>query len=151
MPKISRDTMFLSLNLFIHPPLTQMQHSKQIQINSTVFRYLKSIQHSDILPFGSAFPNPELLYNPKFMQLLAQHAKRKHSYLNSDNMPPGNHALRQIIANRYILQGVQCETDDIVITSGALNALRFGLRGSHTAWGFYFITRHRVLWCMASS
>ncbi len=108
-----------------HP--LEMQHSKNIQINSKVFHYLKSIQHSDILPFGSAFPNPELLYNQKFMQLLAQHAKRKHSYLNSDNMPPGNFALRQLIANRYILQGVQCDTDDIVITSGALNALNLAL------------------------
>ena len=111
----------------IHPPLTQMQHSKQIQINSTVFRYLKSIQHSDILPFGSAFPNPELLYNPKFMQLLAQHAKRKHSYLNSDNMPSSNLLLRKLITSRYVLQGMPWTSDDIVITSGVLETLNLSL------------------------
>ncbi|WP_374573776.1 PLP-dependent aminotransferase family protein [Acinetobacter sp.] len=99
-----------------------------VQINSAVFHYLKSIQTDGILPFGSAFPNPELLYNQKFMQLLAQHAKRKHSYLNNDNMPPGNLVLRTIIANRYVLQGVQCTPDDIVITSGALEALNLSLQ-----------------------
>jgi DNA-binding transcriptional MocR family regulator len=82
-----------------------------------VFHYLKSIQAAEIAPFGSAFPNSELLYNQKFIQLLAQHAKRKNSYLNGDNMPPGNLSLRKLIASRYILQGVSCTADDIVITS----------------------------------
>jgi len=104
----------------IHP-------AENIQINSVVFHYLKQTQTQGIVPFGSAFPNPELLYNPKFMQLLAQHAKRKNSYLNNDNMPPGNLALRQIIASRYMMQGVECNSDDIVITSGALNALNLAL------------------------
>lgn len=101
--------------------------AEHIQINSAVFHYLKNTQAAGFIPFGSAFPNPELLFNQKFMQLLAQHAKRKQSYLNNDNMPPGNLALRQIIASRYMMQGVQCNSDDIVITSGALNALNLAL------------------------
>ncbi|CAM4380163.1 PLP-dependent aminotransferase family protein [Acinetobacter pragensis] len=118
---------------------------KAVQINSAVFHYLKSIQAEDILPFGSAFPNPELLYNQKFMQLLAQHAKRKNSYLNSDSMPPGNLALRKIIANRYILQGMPCTYDDIVITSGALEALNLSLQAL-THPGDYIILQQSVFY-----
>ncbi len=105
-----------------HPP-----HEK-IQINSVVFNYLKETQSAEIIPLGSAFPNPELLFNRKFMQLLSQHAKRKNSYSNQPNMPPGNLELRQIIAGRYQLQGITCHADDIVITSGALDALNLALQ-----------------------
>ncbi|WP_347452685.1 PLP-dependent aminotransferase family protein [Acinetobacter thermotolerans] len=101
---------------------------EKIQINSVVFNYLKDTQAPDIVPLGSAFPNPELLFNSKFMQLLSQHAKRKNSYLNHPNMPPGNLELRQIIAGRYQLQGISCHSDDIVITSGALDSLNLSLQ-----------------------
>lgn len=56
---------------------SEVRLKKNVQINSAVFHYLKSIQAAEIAPFGSAFPNSELLYNQKFIQLLAQHAKRK--------------------------------------------------------------------------
>lgn len=106
----------------------QIGLNPKIQINSVVFNYLKSTQSAEIVPFGSAFPNAELLYNAKFMQILAQQAKRKSSYNNQNHMPPGNQNLRQLIANRYQLQGVTCNQDDIVITSGALEALNLSLQ-----------------------
>ncbi len=55
----------------------QIGLNPKIQINSVVFNYLKSTQSAEIVPFGSAFPNAELLYNAKFMQILAQQAKEK--------------------------------------------------------------------------
>lgn len=125
--------------------IPEVNLNKAVQINSSVFHYLKSIQSDCILPFGSAFTNPELLYSQKFMQLLAQHAKRKHSYLNNDNMPPGNLALRQIIASRYILQGIQCSSDDIVITSGALEALNLALQAL-TKPGDYILLQQSVFY-----
>lgn len=118
---------------------------KNVQINSAVFHFLKSIQSDEILPFGSAFPNSELLYNQKFMQLLAQHAKRKSSYLNSASMPPGNLSLRKLIAQRYILQGMSCSPDDIVITSGALEALNLSLQALTKA-GDYILLQQSVFY-----
>ena len=50
----------------------QISLSPKVQINSVVFNYLKSIQAAEIVPFGSAFPNAELLYNAKFMQIDCQ-------------------------------------------------------------------------------
>ena len=47
--------------------------NQKIEINSIVFHYLKSIQGDHIIPLGSAFPNSQLLYSPKLIQILAQH------------------------------------------------------------------------------
>ncbi|GAA5007719.1 PLP-dependent aminotransferase family protein [Acinetobacter puyangensis] len=99
-----------------------------IQMNSFVFDYLKSIQPTNILPFGSAFPNTALLHQPKLLQIVAQHARRKQSYESSASMPPGLLTLQQIIARRYSLQGIATEPQDIVITSGCLDALNLSLQ-----------------------
>ncbi len=123
---------------------TLAAHEK-IQINSVVFNYLKDTQAADMIPLGSAFPNPELLFNSKFMQLLSQHSKRKNSYLNHPNMPPGNLELRQIIAGRYQLQGISCHSDDIVITSGALDALNLSLQAL-TQPGDYILLQETVFY-----
>lgn len=73
------------------------------------------------------------------MQLLAQHAKRKSSYLNGDSMPPGNLSLRKLIASRYVMQGLSCTADDIVITSGALDALNLSLQALTQAGDFILL------------
>ncbi|WOE30111.1 aminotransferase-like domain-containing protein [Acinetobacter towneri] len=116
------------LNQTERPVPSSLSLNAHIQMNSLVFGYLKSIQSADVSPLGSAFPNAELLFNPKLMQILAQHAKRKSSYFSHDHMPPGNYELRTIIANRYCLQGIPTHANDIVITSGALDALNLSLQ-----------------------
>jgi DNA-binding transcriptional MocR family regulator len=44
------------------------------------------------------------------------------------SLPPGNLALRKLIAQRYCMQGIQTDPDDIVITSGGLDALNLSLQ-----------------------
>ncbi|WP_202386551.1 hypothetical protein, partial [Glaesserella parasuis] len=44
--------------------------NKQVEINSLVFRYLKSI--TDIVPLGSPFPSHDYLNPPKLLQILSQ-------------------------------------------------------------------------------
>lgn len=44
---------------------SEIRLNKQIEINSLVFRYLKSIQAMDIVPLGSAFPSHYILIRPK--------------------------------------------------------------------------------------
>ena len=94
----------------------------KIEINSTVFRYLKSIQSEKIIPFGSAFPDSQLLYSAKLMQTLGQRAKHRLSYEQMPSLPPGNFELRKLIAQRYCMQGIPTDPSDIVITSGGLDA-----------------------------
>ncbi len=102
--------------------------NEKIEINSTVFRYLKSIQSENIVPFGIAFPDSQLLYSTKLMQTLAQRAKHRQSYEQVPSLPPGNLELRKLIAQRYCMQGIPTDPTDIVITSGGLDALNLALQ-----------------------
>ncbi|EPF74265.1 aminotransferase-like domain-containing protein [Acinetobacter rudis] len=99
-----------------------------IEINSIVFKYLKSTQSDQIIPFGSAFPDSQLLYSPKLIQTMGQLARQKRSYDQTPSLPPGHFALRQWIAQRYCMQGIQTDPSDIVITSGGLDALNLSLQ-----------------------
>lgn len=100
----------------------------KIEINSEVFHYLKSIQSDDIIPFGSAFPDNQLLYPTQLIKVLGQLSKHKYSYEQTPSLPPGNFALRKIIAQRYCMQGIETDPSDIVITSGGLDALNLALQ-----------------------
>lgn len=102
--------------------------NEKIEINSTVFRYLKSIQSENIVPFGIAFPDSQLLYSIKLMQTLTQRAKHRQSYEQVPSLPPGNFELRKVIAQRYCMQGIPTDPSDIVITSGGLDALNLALQ-----------------------
>ena len=80
------------------------------------------------MPFGSAFPDSQLLAAPKLIQIMGQLARQRQSYDQTASLPPGNLALRKLIAQRYCMQGIQTDPDDIVITSGGLDALNLSLQ-----------------------
>lgn len=119
--------------------------NEKIEINSLVFRYLKSIQSEKIVPLGSAFPNSQLLYSPKLMQTLAQQAKHRISYEQTPSLPPGNYELRKQIAQRYCMQGIPTDPSDIVITSGGLDALNLSLKAMTQA-GDYILLQETIFY-----
>lgn len=119
--------------------------NEKIEINSLVFRYLKSIQSEKIVPLGSAFPNSQLLYSPKLMQTLAQQAKHRIGYEQTPSLPPGNYELRKQIAQRYCMQGIPTDPSDIVITSGGLDALNLSLKAMTQA-GDYILLQETIFY-----
>jgi DNA-binding transcriptional MocR family regulator len=130
-------------NEHIKKSVVEVPH--QIEINSKVFHYLKSIQDEQNIPFGSAFPNSQLLYSTKLIQTLGQLAKHRYSYEQMPCLPPGNYELRKIIAQRYVMQGVQADASDIVITSGGLDALNLSLQAI-TQSGDYILLQQTVFY-----
>lgn len=119
--------------------------NEKIEINSLVFRYLKSIQSERIIPLGSAFPDSQLLYSPKLMQTLAQQAKYRVGYEQMPSLPPGNYELRKLIAQRYCMQGIPTDPSDIVITTGGLDALNLSLR-TMTQVGDYILLQETIFY-----
>ncbi|MCT8569139.1 PLP-dependent aminotransferase family protein [Glaesserella parasuis] len=89
---------------------SEIRLNKQVEINSLVFRYLKSITDIE--------PQPVL---------------------------SGNVELRKLIAQRYRLQGVPTQADDIVITSGCLDALNLSLQAL-TQQGDYILLQQTVFY-----
>ncbi|MDM1757124.1 MULTISPECIES: PLP-dependent aminotransferase family protein [unclassified Acinetobacter] len=117
----------------------------QIEINSLIFKYLKSIQPSTNLGLGSAFPSSELVYSQKLTQIMGQLSRAKQSYLHVDSFPPGNIELRNIIAQRYSLHGIATQADDLVITSGCLDALNLAL-AAVTQAGDYIVLQETIFY-----
>ena len=92
--------------------------------------------------FGSAFPDKHLLYNTTFFRLMAKNAQ---TISTNDDMPPGNLQLRTQIAIRYTLAGLNTHAQDLVITSGALDALNLALE-TITTKGDYIILQETIFY-----
>jgi DNA-binding transcriptional MocR family regulator len=104
------------------------QRAAAMDVSELVFEVLGEIRKRNALPLGSAFPSPLLFPLPKLAQLLGQSARRLDPWKTVEDMSPGNPELRRQIAKRYSVHGVRMLPDDIVITSGALEALNLCLQ-----------------------
>lgn len=127
---------------FYVTPQKLLHASIQPKINSTVFNYLQNIRQYDEVNFGSAFPDKHLLYNTTFFRLMAKNAQ---NISTNDDMPPGNLQLRTQIAIRYTLNGMNTHAQDLVITSGALDALNLALE-TITNTGDYILLQETIFY-----
>ena len=64
----------------------------------------------------------------RLARCLSAGARRMDQWGTLDDLPPGSIELRRQIARRYLRSGVQVSPDEIVITSGALEALNLSLQ-----------------------
>ena len=97
-------------------------------INDELYDYLKQQTLPDVVRLGSAFPDPTLFPLEALNRNLASSGRKMGPDNLLDNMPPGSESLRRLIAQRYIQQGISITHEDIVITSGALEALNLSLQ-----------------------
>lgn len=97
-------------------------------VSELVFEVLEAMRVRHVVPLGSAFPGPDLFPLRQLAGDLAHAAKHFDSWSTVEDLPPGNEALRRQIAQRYRLGGAAVSADEIVITSGALEALNLALQ-----------------------
>lgn len=91
-----------------------------------LFEFLKNNSQLDIA-LGSAFPSPHLFPIADLNRHLASAGRKSPAETVIQNMPPGNEGLRRLIAQRYITEGIAVSHQDIVLTSGAMEALNLSL------------------------
>ncbi|WP_045046697.1 PLP-dependent aminotransferase family protein [Rouxiella chamberiensis] len=108
--------------------LHTLHAAEQIDVNDAIFDILKAGQDPDIVPFGSAFPDPTLFPQPRLARSLASAVRRMSPHSAIANLPPGNDELRRQIAQRYAHHGMEVTPDEIVITSGAMESLGLSLQ-----------------------
>ncbi len=101
--------------------------NRSIKINAHIFDVLTACKRPDVMPFGSAFPDPDLFPLKQLGRALAQTMKTMPAQSTVTDLPPGNIALRRAIAKRYIRDGIDVSINDIVITSGAMESLGLSL------------------------
>jgi DNA-binding transcriptional MocR family regulator len=94
-----------------------------VDIADMVYEILTSVKVRQIVPFGSAFPSP-LLFP---LDALRRAPRRLDAWDMVEDLPPGNERLRRLIGKRYLQQGLDVAADEIVLTTGALEALNLCL------------------------
>ncbi|MCA8060927.1 PLP-dependent aminotransferase family protein [Burkholderia sp. AU38729] len=94
----------------------------------TLFRLLDSLRCEDIVPLGSAFASYSLFPMSSLWRAMASAARNMDRPALLSGAPPGHDGLRRQIALRYLNAGAALPMDEIVITTGALEALTLSLQ-----------------------
>ena len=91
------------------------------------YQVLAKIRERQVVPLGSAFPSPALFPLPRLAQDLGRAVRRMDPWRTVEDLAPGSAELRRQVAKRYALQGVSIAPEEIVVTSGAMEALNLCL------------------------
>ena len=106
----------------------RVTRSTRVDVSELVFEVLESVRDRQLVPFGSAFPSPLLFPMTRLARCLSLGARRMDQWGTLDDLPPGSLELRRQIARRYLRSGARVAPEEIVITSGALEALNLSLQ-----------------------
>ena len=106
------------------PPL----QPQAVAINDLVVEMLNLARRPDVVPLGSAFPDPALFPLERLTRSLGTALRRLPPQRLIEDLTAGHLRLRQQIAQRYAKDGVHAEVDEIVITNGAMDALNLSLQ-----------------------
>jgi DNA-binding transcriptional MocR family regulator len=102
--------------------------STRLAVSDLVFQTLEASRNREVVPLGSAFPNPGQFPWPKLARYLSRSARHLDPWSTVESLPPGSVELRRQIAKRYLRMGMSIGIEQIVITAGALEALNLALQ-----------------------
>lgn len=111
------------------PDVSQhLLQATHVGVSELVFSVLDSMKNPATVPFGSAFPSPDLYPLARLGRSMSQVIRKLSPTEIIADMTAGNPDLRRQIALRYMLSGVMLPVDDLVITNGAMEALNLCLQ-----------------------
>ncbi|MDO2435176.1 PLP-dependent aminotransferase family protein [Aeromonas veronii] len=110
-----------------HTP-SQTHYSGSVDINDLVFEVLQASKSRDLVPLGMSVADPTLFPHPQLGRALASCMRKLDPFSTVADLPPGNEALRRAIAQRYASDGVAVNPQEIIITTGAMEALSLSLQ-----------------------
>jgi len=105
-----------------------LSSTEQVDVNEFIFDVVQASKNPQIVNFGLAYPDPDLYPRYHVTKALVAAARNLPISNTFNNLPPGNEELRSIIAKRYAAKGIDVSQDEIVITSGAIDALNLSLQ-----------------------
>ncbi len=108
--------------------LEPISESTEVDVSGLVFSILDSIKDPGTVPFGSAFPSPELFPLQRLSRSLASASRAMDPRMVVTDLSPGNPQLRRQIALRYMVGGLMLPMEELLITNGALEALNLCLQ-----------------------
>lgn len=100
----------------------------EISSSELVVRIMRNVLDDRHVQFGAAIPDPQLVPAEKLTRIQASACRRFKYESAAYSMPPGNKRLRAQIAQKMLKAGCILHPDQIMITSGASEAVLLALR-----------------------
>jgi len=101
-----------------------------VAISDLCQQVLRNMMNSNLLPLFCSIPHPRHMPVDKLNRLLASESRRFPEQSVSYQMPPGCERLRVQIARRSLMAGVSAGPDEVLITSGCVEAVLLALRAT---------------------
>lgn len=99
-----------------------------VSLSELMLMIVRDSQRRGLLQLGAAVPSPHLLPTDKLNRTLASASRRMKARSLAYEFVPGSKALRTEIARRAVIAGCALNPDDIIITSGAMEAVSLTLQ-----------------------
>jgi DNA-binding transcriptional MocR family regulator len=116
-----------SLPAHVPPPAAPAKVSARVDVSELVFSVLGAAAERDIVPLGSAFASPELFPLQRLAKSMAKAVRLLQPWETVEHLPRGSASLRRQIAARYLAMGMAQSPDELIVTSGAIEALNLCL------------------------
>jgi DNA-binding transcriptional MocR family regulator len=100
---------------------------RPVAVSELVFQVLGHTRNRTLVPMGSAFPSPALFPLPKLALATGKALRRLDPWRTVEDLSPGSASLRRQIGLRYLGMGCGVDTEELVITNGAMEALNLCL------------------------
>ena len=100
---------------------------RDVEVSELVFQVLGHARNRALVPMGSAFPSPLLFPLPKLALATGKALRRLDPWRTVEDLSPGSATLRRQIGLRYLGMGCGVDTEELVITNGAMEALNLCL------------------------
>jgi DNA-binding transcriptional MocR family regulator len=114
------------------PPETTTNYPRsgatRLEADELVFEVLDAVRNPNIVPFGSAFPSPDMFPLRMLARSVNLNARRSDPWRSVKDLGWGSWELRRQIARRYLRHGAHVSAEEIVITTGAMEALNLSLQ-----------------------
>ncbi len=99
-----------------------------VTISNLCHRVMHNMMNRELLPLGSAIPSAQNLPIDKLNRIMASELRRRGEQGVLYQMPPGYERLRVQIARRALVAGISSGPDDVLVTSGCVEAVLLALR-----------------------
>lgn len=105
-----------------------MLNPAEVNLSDIYQEVMRDSLNPRLLQLGIAMPSPDLLPILKLNRMMARETRRFANQSVAYALPPGNLRLRTQIARRLLLSGCVLSPDQVVVTSGCIEAVFLALR-----------------------
>lgn len=109
-------------------PARTRRAASRVNVSDLIFDTLEASARREVVPLGSAFPDPRFFPWTSLARFTGSAARRLDPWETLASVSQGSESLRRQIAHRYLAQGCRVSADDILITNGALEGLTLSLQ-----------------------